>query len=64
MSLAPIKAGGLGLLMGRMCDDCGESKPPRGGQPMKRGTLVRWRCAECKVKAEAAKAEKAKRSKA
>ncbi len=59
MSLSPIRAGGPGLVMGRKCDDCGESKPQRGGQPHRRGTLVRWRCAECKAKAEALKAEKA-----
>ncbi len=59
MSLAPINAGRYGLVMGRKCDDCGQSKSQRGGQPHKRGTLSRWRCAECKAKAEAAKAARA-----
>lgn len=64
MSLAPMHAGRYGLVMDRKCDDCGESKPQKGGQPHKRGTLIRWRCAECKVKAEAKKAAKAAKGQA
>ena len=58
MTLSALKSGGLGFLINRKCDDCGHSKPPKGGQPYRRGTMARWRCLECKVAAEAKKAAK------